>query len=76
MSFNCEEREKMDSEGRRMFLVCKHHSIGFGIVFNDDRSSRAWNCVSRHAEINHGKQTYTSESRGNSNQGNFSFIYE
>lgn len=76
MPFNCEEREKVNSEGRRMFLVCKHHSNGFGIVFNDDRTSRAWNCASEQAGDHRREQVDLSKFRWNIKQGNFPFIYE
>lgn len=78
MSFNCQERDTVNSEGRRMFLVCRHHSIGFGIVFDDDRASRAWNCVLEQVRTRptDSIQVNSHKFRWDIRKGNLPLIYE
>ena len=75
MSF---EYGEINSEGRRKFIVCKHHSIYFGTVFEPDKPSYQWNCSSdnngNHRNIS--ELVNLSSFRMDFQQINSPFVYE
>ncbi|MFX1304933.1 MAG: hypothetical protein ACFE9X_16380 [Promethearchaeota archaeon] len=58
--------------------ICKHHSIEFGVIFDNNRPSYNWNCSSHHSSDtpNIFRQISTPLFKINYRQTHSPFIYE